>query len=242
VAGSPLEQFIIKPIVPIKIGSLDVSFSNSAAFMVLALVLSVVVMVWGVRRQSMIPGRMQSLAEILYEFVAGMLKENVGAEGRKYLPFVFSLFMFVLLGNVLGMIPYGFTFTSHIVVTFGLAMIVFVAVTLIGIMRHGFHFFSLFVPQSAPWWLLPIIVPIELISYMSRPISLSVRLFANMLAGHTMMKVFAGFVIALGFIGGWLPLALIVALTGFELGVAMLQAYVFSLLTCIYLKDVIHLH
>lgn len=241
-AGSPLEQFIIKPIVPIKIGSLDVSFSNSAAFMVLALVLSVVVMVWGVRRQSMIPGRMQSLAEILYEFVAGMLKENVGAEGRKYLPFVFSLFMFVLLGNVLGMIPYGFTFTSHIVVTFGLAMIVFVAVTLIGIMRHGFHFFSLFVPQSAPWWLLPIIVPIELISYMSRPISLSVRLFANMLAGHTMMKVFAGFVIALGFIGGWLPLALIVALTGFELGVAMLQAYVFSLLTCIYLKDVIHLH
>jgi F-type H+-transporting ATPase subunit a len=166
----------------------------------------------------------------------------VGAEGRKYLPFVFSLFMFVLLGNVLGMIPYGFTFTSHIVVTFGLAMIVFVAVTLIGIMRHGFHFFSLFVPQSAPWWLLPIIVPIELISYMSRPISLSVRLFANMLAGHTMMKVFAGFVIALGFIGGWLPLALIVALTGFELGVAMLQAYVFSLLTCIYLKDVIHLH
>lgn len=241
-AGSPLEQFIIKPIVPIKLGSLDVSFSNSAAFMVLALALSVFVMVWGVRRQSMIPGRMQSLAEILYEFVAGMLKENVGAEGRRYLPFVFSLFMFVLLGNVLGMIPYGFTYTSHIVVTFGLAMIVFVAVTLIGIMRHGLHFFSLFVPQSAPWWLLPIIVPIELISYMSRPISLSVRLFANMLAGHTMMKVFAGFVIALGFIGGWLPLALIVALTGFELGVAMLQAYVFSLLTCIYLKDVIHLH
>lgn len=241
-AGSPLEQFTIKPIVPIKLGSLDVSFSNSAAFMAMAVLLSVVVMAWGVRRQSMVPGRLQSLAEILYEFVAGMLKENVGEEGRKYLPFVFSLFMFVLLGNLMGMIPYGFTYTSHIVVTFGLAFLVFVAVTLIGLMRHGFHFFSLFVPHGAPWWLLPIIVPIEVISYMTRPISLSVRLFANMLAGHTMMKVFAGFVIALGFLGGWLPLAMIVALTGFELGVAMLQAYVFSLLTCIYLKDAIHLH
>lgn len=241
-AGSPLEQFTIKPIVPIKLGSLDVSFSNSAAFMAMAVVVSVLVMAWGVRRQSMVPGRLQSLAEILYEFVAGMLKENVGEEGRKYLPFVFSLFMFVLLGNLMGMIPYGFTYTSHIVVTFGLAFLVFVAVTLIGLMRHGFHFFSLFVPHGAPWWLLPIIVPIEVISYMTRPISLSVRLFANMLAGHTMMKVFAGFVIALGFLGGWLPLAMIVALTGFELGVAMLQAYVFSLLTCIYLKDAIHLH
>jgi len=242
VAGSPLEQFTIKPIVPIKLGSLDVSFSNSAAFMAMAVLLSVLVMAWGVRRQSMVPGRLQSLAEILYEFVAGMLKENVGDEGRKYLPFVFSLFMFVLLGNLMGMIPYGFTYTSHIVVTFGLAFLVFVAVTLIGLMRHGLHFFSLFVPHGAPWWLLPIIVPIEVISYMTRPISLSVRLFANMLAGHTMMKVFAGFVIALGFLGGWLPLAMIVALTGFELGVAMLQAYVFSLLTCIYLKDAIHLH
>lgn len=241
-AGSPLEQFTIKPIVPIKLGSLDVSFSNSAAFMAMAVLLSVLVMAWGVRRQSMVPGRLQSLAEILYEFVAGMLKENVGDEGRKYLPFVFSLFMFVLLGNLMGMIPYGFTYTSHIVVTFGLAFLVFVAVTLIGLMRHGLHFFSLFVPHGAPWWLLPIIVPIEVISYMTRPISLSVRLFANMLAGHTMMKVFAGFVIALGFLGGWLPLAMIVALTGFELGVAMLQAYVFSLLTCIYLKDAIHLH
>lgn len=241
-AGSPLEQFTIKPIVPIKLGSLDVSFSNSAAFMAMAVLLSVLVMAWGVRRQSMVPGRLQSLAEILYEFVSGMLKENVGDEGRKYLPFVFSLFMFVLLGNLMGMIPYGFTYTSHIVVTFGLAFLVFVAVTLIGLMRHGLHFFSLFVPHGAPWWLLPIIVPIEVISYMTRPISLSVRLFANMLAGHTMMKVFAGFVIALGFLGGWLPLAMIVALTGFELGVAMLQAYVFSLLTCIYLKDAIHLH
>ena len=241
-AGSPLEQFTIKPIVPIKLGSLDVSFSNSAAFMAMAVLLSFVVMAWGVRRQSLVPGRLQSLAEILYEFVSGMLKENVGEEGRKYLPFVFSLFMFVLLGNLMGMIPYGFTYTSHIVVTFGLAFLVFVAVTVIGLIRHGFHFFSLFVPHGAPWWLLPIIVPIEVISYMTRPISLSVRLFANMLAGHTMMKVFAGFVIALGFLGGWLPLAMIVALTGFELGVAMLQAYVFSLLTCIYLKDAIHLH
>jgi len=242
VAGSPLEQFTIKPIVPIKLGSLDLSFSNSAAFMAIAVLISFGVMAWGVRRQAMVPGRLQSLAEILYEFISSMLKENVGPEGRKYLPFVFSLFLFVLLGNLLGMIPYGFTYTSHIVVTFGLAMVVFVAVTLIGLIRHGFHFFSLFVPHGAPWWLLPIIIPIEVISYMTRPISLSVRLFANMLAGHTMMKVFAGFVISLGLLAGWLPLALIVALTGFELGVAVLQAYVFSLLTCIYLKDAIHLH
>jgi F-type H+-transporting ATPase subunit a len=242
VAGSPLEQFVIKPIIPIKLGSLDLSFSNSAAFMAVAVLLSFGVMAWGVRRQAMVPGRLQSLAEILYEFISGMLKENVGPEGRKYLPFVFSLFLFVLLGNLLGMIPYGFTYTSHIVVTLGLAMLVFIAVTVIGLIRHGFHFFSLFVPHGAPWWLLPILIPIEVISYMTRPISLSVRLFANMLAGHTMMKVFAGFVIALGLFGGWLPLALIVALTGFELGVAILQAYVFSLLTCIYLKDAIHLH
>jgi F-type H+-transporting ATPase subunit a len=242
VAGSPLEQFTIKPIVPLNLGSLDVSFSNSAAFMAMAVIMTVLVMVWGMRRQSMVPGRLQSVAEILFEFVSGMLKENVGEEGRRYLPFVFSLFMFVLLGNLLGMIPYGFTYTSHIVVTFGLAVIVFVAVTVIGLLRHGLHFFSLFVPAGAPWWLLPILVPIEIISYLSRPISLSVRLFANMLAGHTMMKVFAGFVIALGFLGGWLPLALIVALTGFEIGVAILQAYVFSLLTCIYLKDAVHLH
>ncbi len=241
-AGSPLEQFTIKPIVPLNLGSLDVSFSNSAAFMAMAVIMTVLVMVWGMRRQSMVPGRLQSVAEILFEFVSGMLKENVGEEGRRYLPFVFSLFMFVLLGNLLGMIPYGFTYTSHIVVTFGLAVIVFVAVTVIGLLRHGLHFFSLFVPAGAPWWLLPILVPIEIISYLSRPISLSVRLFANMLAGHTMMKVFAGFVIALGFLGGWLPLALIVALTGFEIGVAILQAYVFSLLTCIYLKDAVHLH
>lgn len=241
-AGSPLEQFVIKPIIPIKLGSLDLSFSNSAAFMAVAVLLSFGVMAWGVRRQAMVPGRLQSLAEILYEFISGMLKENVGPEGRKYLPFVFSLFLFVLLGNLLGMIPYGFTYTSHIVVTLGLAMLVFIAVTVIGLIRHGFHFFSLFVPHGAPWWLLPILIPIEVISYMTRPISLSVRLFANMLAGHTMMKVFAGFVIALGLFGGWLPLALIVALTGFELGVAILQAYVFSLLTCIYLKDAIHLH
>ena len=241
-AGSPLEQFVIKPIIPIKLGSLDLSFSNSAAFMAVAVLLSFGVMAWGVRRQAMVPGRLQSLAEILYEFISGMLKENVGPEGRKYLPFVFSLFLFVLLGNLLGMIPYGFTYTSHIVVTLGLAMLVFIAVTVIGLIRHGFHFFSLFVPHGAPWWLLPSLIPIEVISYMTRPISLSVRLFANMLAGHTMMKVFAGFVIALGLFGGWLPLALIVALTGFELGVAILQAYVFSLLTCIYLKDAIHLH
>jgi len=193
-------------------------------------------------RRSVVPGRWQSLAELSYEFVAGMIKDNVGSEGRKYFPFIFSLFMFILFGNLLGMIPYSFTFTSHIAVTFTMAIVVFLGVTLIGFMRHGFHFFSFFVPSGIPVFLMPLLVVIEVLSYLSRPISLSIRLFANMMAGHTMMKVFAGFVVGLGVIGGWAPLAMMVALTGFEFLVAFLQAYVFAVLTCLYLNDAIHLH
>tara|TARA_B100000886_G_scaffold17298_1_gene11085 strand:+ start:145 stop:657 length:513 start_codon:yes stop_codon:yes gene_type:complete len=170
-----------------------------------------------------------------------MIRENVGTEGRKYFPFIFTLFMFILMGNLLGMIPYSYTFTSQIVVTFAIAITIFLGVTVIGIVLHGFHFFTLFVPPGMPIVLAPLLIPIEVISYFVRPVSLSVRLFANMMAGHTMMKVFAGFTAALGFLG-IAPILLLVALTGFEIMVAVLQAYVFTVLTCLYLNDAIHLH
>jgi F-type H+-transporting ATPase subunit a len=241
VAG-PLEQFKIEPLVPLKIGALDLSFSNSALFMVATVVIVTALMTLSTRRGSLVPGRMQSVSELLYEFVAGMVKDNAGTEGMKYFPFVFSMFMFILLGNLIGMVPFTFTYTSHIVVTFALAFLVFIVVTLIGIARHGMHFFSLFFPPGAPLALAPLLIPIEILSYLTRPLSLSIRLFANMMAGHTMLKVFGGFSVALGAALGIVPLALIVALTGFEILVAVLQAYVFSILTCLYLKDAIELH
>ena len=194
------------------------------------------------RQRLLVPGRWQSMAEISYEFIAGMIRDNVGSEGRKYFPFVFSLFMFILFANLIGLIPYAFTFTSHIAVTFAMALVVFLGVTIIAIARHGMHFFSFFLPSGIPKVMAPVLVPIEVLSYLSRPISLSIRLFANMMAGHTMMKVFAGFVIPLGFFGGWAPLSVDVALTAFEFLVAFLQAYVFTVLTCLYLNDAINLH
>jgi F-type H+-transporting ATPase subunit a len=177
-----------------------------------------------------------------YEFVGNMLTEQVGSAGKVFFPFVFTLFMFILVGNLLGMVPYSFTFTSHIIVTFGLAFVVFLMVTVLGFIKHGAHFLSFFVPKGVPAVMLVLMVPIEILSYLTRPVSLSIRLFANMMAGHTMLKVFAGFVIGLGVLGGWAPLALNVVLTGFEVLVAFLQAYVFAVLTCIYLNDAIHLH
>jgi F-type H+-transporting ATPase subunit a len=199
-------------------------------------------------RGAMIPGRLQSLGEASYEFIQGMVTEQVGDEGKKYFPFVFTIFMFVLFGNLLGMLPYAFTFTSHIAVTLTLALIVFVTVTVIALMRHGMHFFSYFFPEGAPVWLAPIIIPVEVISYFSRVVSLSVRLFANMVAGHVMLKVFATFVVLLGSLGAVgpfvavLPLSVNIALVGFEFLVAFLQAYVFAILTSIYLHDAVHLH
>jgi F-type H+-transporting ATPase subunit a len=219
-----------------------VPFNNSALWMVIAVVVATGLMIAATARQAVIPGRLQSLAEVLHGFVANMVRENAGQEGMKYFPFVFSLFIFVLFGNLLGMIPFSFTFTSHIIVTFGLAATVFVVVTVIALMRHGLHFFSFFLPHGTPWWMAIIVIPIEVLSYFARPVSLSIRLFANMMAGHTMLKVFGGFAVSLGIIGGLAPLALIVALTGFEILVALLQAYVFSILTCLYLKDAIELH
>ncbi len=239
--ADPLHQFEVVPIIPLEIGGIDASLTNAGAFMLLAVATISVFMIASVRGRDLVPGRWQSLAELSYEFVANMIRDNVGTEGRRYFPFVFSLFMFILFGNLLGLIPYAFTFTSHIIVTFAMAMFVFLGVTSIGIALHGVRFLGFFVPSGVPKLMLPLLVPIEIISYLSRPVSLSIRLFANMTAGHTMMKVFAGFVVMLG-VGGVAPLAVDVALTGFEFLVAFLQAYVFTVLTCLYLNDAIHLH
>eukprot|EP00439_Symbiodinium_sp_Y106_P088813 s1_g1349.t1 len=243
-----MHQFEIQSLISINLGGVDASFTNSAAWMVAAAAGIIALTVFAMGGRAMVPGRWQSIAELSYEFVANMVRDNVGKAGQAYFPFIFTLFMFVLFSNMLGMLPYSFTTTSHIIVTFALAMFIFVGVTLIGVVKHGFHFLSLFVPKGLPAVLLPLIVVIELISYLSRPISLSVRLFANMMAGHTMLKVFAGFVI--GFLGaGGLytglaiaPIAFMVAFTGLEILVAFLQAYVFAILTCIYLNDALHLH
>ena len=209
--------------------------------MVLTVVVICLIMIIGTRKRAMVPGRFQAVAEISYEFVANLIRDTVGSEGRRYFPFVFTLFMFILVGNMLGMVPYSFTFTSHIAVTFAMAMVVFVGVTILGFAKHGIKFFTFFVPPGVPFWMWPLMIPIEVISYLSRPISLAMRLFANMLAGHTLLKVFAGFVPALG-AAGIVPLAFVGALTGLELLIAFLQAYVFAILTCLYINAALHLH
>ncbi|PHZ86308.1 F0F1 ATP synthase subunit A [Paremcibacter congregatus] len=240
--ASPLAQFEIKTLIPLQLGEYDISFTNSSLFMGLTVIAIMIFMIGGMRKSAMVPGRWQLSVEMCYEFVANMLQDAAGREARKYFPFIFTLFMFILFANLMGMIPYlGFTVTSHIAVTFAMAGFVFVGVTLIGLAKHGFKFFKLFVPEGAPLALMPLLVVIELVSYLSRPISLSVRLFANMVAGHTMLKVFGGFVVALGVLGV-VPFVFIVALTGLELLVACLQAYVFAILTCMYLNDALHLH
>lgn len=238
---SPLAQFEINELVPIEIGGHNISFSNSALMMVITITLILLLMLLGTRKRAMVPGRWQALAELCYEFVANLIRDTVGNEGRKYFPFIFSIFMFILIGNMLGMVPYSFTFTSHIAVTFAMAMVVFIGVTILGFAKHGIKFFTFFVPPGVPVWMWPLMIPIEIISYLSRPVSLAMRLFANMLAGHTLLKVFAGFVPALG-AAGVLPLAFVGALTGLELLIAFLQAYVFAILTCLYINDALHLH
>lgn len=239
--SSPLEQFVIQQWVPAEIGGVDVSFTNSAAFMVAAVVLASALMILSVRQRAMVPSRWQLLAELSYSFIAKMLSDTVGKEGRPYFPFVFTLFMFVLFGNFLGMLPYSFTFTSHLAVTFTLAAFIFIAVTLIAVFKHGIKFFSFFLPDGVPIAMAPLLIPIEIISYLSRPVSLSVRLFANMMAGHTLLKVVAGFVVPLG-IFGVVPVAGLVAVTALELLISFLQAYIFTILTCIYISDAVHLH
>jgi F-type H+-transporting ATPase subunit a len=224
------------------VGSVDLAFTNSSLAMVITIAVITLFLTLSVNTRSIIPSRVQLISELSYGFIAQLLKDTVGEQGRKYFPFVFTIFMFVLIGNMVGMLPYSFTFTSHIIVTFALAAIVFIGVTILGFAKHGMHFFSFFVIPGLPWYMLPLLIPIEVISYLSRPISLSVRLFANMLAGHTLIKVFAMFVITMPFYSGVLPLAFIVALTGLEILIAFLQAYVFAILTCLYINDALHLH
>ncbi|HEX9767727.1 MAG TPA: F0F1 ATP synthase subunit A [Kiloniellales bacterium] len=243
----PLEQFEISPLFGGDSHDLAFySFTNSALFMVIGVVAVTLFLSLGVRRAQLVPTRLQSVAEISYEFIANMIRDNVGSEGRKYFRFIFTLFMFVFAGNLLGLTPYSFTYTSHIVVTFTMAAVVFIGVTAIGFMKHGLKFFSFFLPQDVPIYLAPLLVPIEVLSYFTRPVSLSLRLFANMTAGHTMLKVFASFVAPLAgatfIVGGAIPLALVTALTGLEFIIAFLQAYVFTILSCVYLNDALHMH
>ena len=237
---SPLKQFEIDPISNIELGGYNISFTNSSFAMLITVLVITLFLTLTVNTRSIIPSRMQLISELMYNFIAQLLSDTVGENGKRYFPFVFSIFMFVLIGNMVGMIPYQFTFTSHIIVTFALAAFIFIGVTIIGFLKHGLGYLKLFVPSGVPIILLPLIVVIEIISYLSRPVSLSVRLFANMMAGHTMMKVFGGFVISLGIVGGWLPLSFSVALTGLEILVAFLQAYEYAILTCIYLNEALN--
>ena len=239
---NPMHQFNVYRIGPeISLGNVDISFTNASLFMIISALTIISVFFVGTRRKAIIPTKIQLLTELSYTLVSKMISDTAGSKAKPYFPFVFSLFMFVLFCNMLGMLPYSFTVTSHIIVTFALAAVIFVGVTIIGFVNHGAGYLKLFIPSGVPLFLLPLIVIIEIISYLSRPVSLSVRLFANMMAGHTMLKVFGGFVISLGIIGGWLPLSFTVALTGLEILIAFLQAYVFAILTCIYLNDALNL-
>jgi F-type H+-transporting ATPase subunit a len=244
-----MAQFEIERLTKLELFGYDISFTNSSVFMVAAVVLTTVFMLWAASPRALVPGRAQSLVEVFYEFVANMVRQSIGEEGMKYFPWIFSLFIFIFMLNLLGMLPlmeWSFTSTSHIVVTFALAAMVWIVVTAIGFSRHGLGYLKLFVPEGLPVWLMPLIVPIEVISYLIRPISQSVRLFANMMAGHTMLKVFAGFVVS--FIGAgyaWAapaPILFMVAFTGLEVLVSVLQAFIFTILTCIYLNDAVHMH
>ncbi len=240
---NPMHQFEVYRIGPeINLGEVNLSFTNASLFMTVSSFLILLILFLGTKKKSLVPSRVQLITEMSYTFIAKMINDTAGSNAKSFFPFIFTLFMFVLFCNMVGMLPYSFTVTSHIIVTFVLAAIIFIGVTILGFIKHGFKYLELFVPKGVPVVLLPIIVIIEIISYLSRPVSLSVRLFANMMAGHTMLKVFGGFVISLGLLGGWLPLGFSVALTGLEILVAFLQAYVFAILTCIYLNDALNLH
>ncbi len=237
----PLHQFEIHPLVPFHVGGVDLSYTNSALLMTIVVAAVTALIVLGTRHAALVPGRVQSVAEMLYEFVVDMVDTNAGSGARPYVPFVFTLFLFILFANLFGLVPWSFTVTSHIIVTFALAIVVFIGVTIIGIIKHGVHFLTLFVPPGVSWVLLIVLVPIEILSYLIRPFTLSIRLFANMLAGHTMLAIFGGFAAAVG-IFAILPVGINVALYALELLVAVLQAYVFAILTCLYLRDALHLH
>ncbi len=239
---SPLDQFKVKEIVNLQIFGYDISITNSSLFMLFVGTFIVLYFMLAFRSKGLVPSRFQLSGELAYGMISGMLDQNVGPKGKKFVPLIFTLFMFVLTCNLFGMIPYGFTVTSHISITFALAMMVFLLVTLLGIYLHGFRFFSLFLPAGTPWWLAPLMVVIELFAYLARPVSLSLRLAANMVAGHVLLKVMAGFVVSMVIYLKILPIPFIVVLIGFELFVAVLQAYIFTILSCVYLSDALNLH
>ncbi|HEY8191384.1 MAG TPA: F0F1 ATP synthase subunit A [Alphaproteobacteria bacterium] len=245
--ADPLHQFVITPIIPLEIGGIDISFTNSSLWMMIGVVASYLLFSQAMKRKALVPGRLQVLVEMLYHMLADMVRQSIGPEGRRYFPFIFTIFMLVLMGNLLGLIPYSFTYTSHIIVTASLSFLIFLSVLVIGFARHGTHFLSLFAPAGVPIFLYPFLVPIEIISYIARPITHSVRLFANMMAGHIMLKVFAGFSVGLASLGAIgvaasvIPMLVNSALIGFELLIALLQAYVFAILACIYLKDTVEI-
>ena len=242
-AINPMHQFEVYRIGPeINLGTVNLSFTNASLFMIISAITILFLLFLGTKKKLLIPSKTQFITEMSYTFIAKMINDTVGSGAKSFFPFIFTLFMFVLFCNMIGMLPYSFTVTSHIIVTFMLAATVFIGVTIIGFIKHGIKYLELFVPKGVPIILLPLIIVIEIISYLSRPVSLSVRLFANMMAGHTMLKVFGGFIISLGLLGGWLPLSFSVALIGLEILIAFLQAYVFAILTCIYLNDALNLH
>ena len=246
--ADPISQFKIKTLVPMEIGGLDLSFTNSALWLVIAAVASLSLFSYGMSRKALVPGRFQMFVEMFYEFVSSMIRDSMGQKGKQFFPLIFTLFVVVLMGNLLGLLPGAFTYTSHIIVTGALALMIFFFVLAIGIFRHGFAFFSLFSPPGVPFFIKFLVVPIELISFFVRPLTLSVRLFANMMAGHLVLKVFAGFsasLLSLGALGvaaSLVPMAFNVLMIAFEVLVALLQAYVFAILSAIYLNDTIEIH
>lgn len=246
--ANPVHQFVIEKHHDLNLGGIDVSFTNSAVWMILGMVVSTIFLSMAMSKKAMIPGRLQLVAELLYDFVAGMVRDMIGPKGARYFPFVFTIFIFVLMGNLLGLLPYSFTYTSHLAVAGGLALLIFFMVIGFGLFNHGLKFFSLFAPAGVPWFIYPVLIPIEIISFFVRPLTLSVRLFANMMAGHIMLKVVAGFAIAAASMGtgyvvlGIFPAFINIALIAFETLVAVIQAYVFAILTCVYLKDTVELH
>jgi F-type H+-transporting ATPase subunit a len=239
---SPLDQFKIKEIANIQLFGHDVTLTNSGLFMVLASLFIILYFTLAFKSKKLVPTRLQLSGELFYTLITDAVNQNVGVKGKKFVPFVFTLFMFIMVCNLFGMIPYGFTVTSHISITFALAMMVFLLVTLLGFILHGFHFFSLFLPAGTPWWLAPLMILIELFAYLARPVSLSLRLAANMVAGHVLIKVIAGFIVSMAFYLKIVPIPFVSVLIGFEIFVAILQAYIFTILSCVYLNDAINLH
>lgn len=246
--ANPIHQFEIERKIPLDIAGIDISFTNSAMWMAIGLIVSTGFLMLATSKKQLVPGRLQLCAEMTYDFIAKMVQDTIGPKGARYFPFIFTLFMFVLMGNVLGLIPGSFTYTSHLAVTGGLALFIFIMVIVFGFLNHGLHFLTLFTPPGVPWWLVLPLAAIELVSFFVRPITLSVRLFANMMAGHIMLKVVAGFAAAAAGMGaayvalGIFPTLINVGLIAFEFLVALIQAYVFAILTCVYLKDTVDLH